>query len=161
MKTLTVFEKYSKHWPAITIISAVLTLLMFGAYWYSDDVLIAGYLRLGAFCFFALSLLSFFKWMDGRIKIDFILHPDKTLTLDYHVRNQKIASDHFDLSKFGNVEMQQMPNKSLYNDFATGDHCIRFKREETDEWIYLTEVHGRVIPLDIDNARQVLDFLKQ
>lgn len=160
METLTVFEKYSRHWPSIAIASAVLSVIFFGAYWYSDDVLIAGYLRLAAFVFFALSLLSFFKWKDGQMKIDLNLDQDHKIKLNYFVRDRFIASDHFDLNDVTEVEVNKMPNKTLYNEFATGDRCIRFRRKDTGEWSYLNEVQGRIIPLDTENANQVAEFIE-
>ncbi len=160
MKTLTVFEKYSRHWPMIAAGSTLLTLVFWGAYMIVSDVLLEGYLRLGAFCFFALALLSFFKVKDGRIQIDMQLRDDGGLEMNYLVRNKLIAEDAFDLNSFKTIEINEMPNKSLYNDFATADKAVRFKRKDNDSWIYLTEVHGRVVPLEIQNAKKVVDFLK-
>ncbi|MEX0994177.1 MAG: hypothetical protein WD599_01535 [Balneolaceae bacterium] len=159
MKTLTVFEKYSRYWPAIAITSAIMSLTFFLVYWYSQNVLVAGYLRVTAFAFFALSLLSFFKWKDGRMKIDFTLDQDHFLRLNYFVRNRKVADDNFNLTEFSDIEINRMPIKTLYNEFATSDRCIRFKRYDTEGWSYLIEVHGRVIPIDKENAKLVLEFL--
>jgi hypothetical protein len=161
MKTLTVKEKYSKHWLKIAVISAILAVLLFGAYLITADVLIEGYLRLAAFCFFALSLLSFFKVKDGQIKIDLEIDEKGGLQIDYFVRNKKIAHDAFDLNRFDTIEIHEMPNRSLYNDFVTGDRAVRFKQKESSGWLYLTEVHGRVIPLDSKNATQVSEFINR
>lgn len=159
MNKIVVFEKYSRHWPAIAIGSAILAAILFGAYMLTGNVLIEGYLRLAAFCFFALSLLSFFKVKDGRIQIIFIVDENGGLKLDYLVRDKNIAREAFDLNKFEAIEINEMPNRTIYNDFARSDHSIRFKRKESEGWLYLTEVHGRVIPLDKKNAEQVAGFL--
>jgi hypothetical protein len=161
MKTLTVKEKYSQHWPKVAVISAILAVILFGAYLITADVLIEGYLRLAAFCFFALSLLSFFKVKDGQIKIELTLDEVGGLQLNYFVRNNQIAHEAFDLNQIESVEIHEMPNRSLYNDFATGDRAIRFKQKESPGWLFLTEVHSRVIPLDSRNAQQVSDFINQ
>jgi hypothetical protein len=161
MNTLTVKEKYSRHWPKIATISAILAALLFGAYLITVNVLIEGYLRLAAFCFFALSLLSFFKVKDGQIKIKLSIDEHGGLQLDYYVRNQQVAHERFNLNKVESVEIHEMPNRSLYNDFATGDRAIRFKEKESKGWLYLTEVHGRVIPLDHNNAQEVSDFINK
>ncbi len=160
MKTLTVKEKYSRHWPAIAIASAVLAALLWGAYMLTTNVLLESYLRFAAFCFFALSLLSFFKVKDGQIQIDMKVDDDGGLIMDYLVRNKQIGHDAFDLNKVESVEINKMPNRSLYNDFATGDRTIRFKRKDSDDWLYLTEVHGRVIPLDNKNAEKIYGFIR-
>jgi len=159
MNKLIVFEKYSRHWPVIAIVSAILAVILFGAYLLSGNVLVEGYLRLAAFCFFALSLLSFFKVKDGRIQINFIVDENGGLKMDYLVREKIIAHDVFDLNNFEAIGIDEMPDRSIYNDFARGDHSIRFKRKESDGWLYLTEINGRVIPLDKKNAEEVTGFL--
>lgn len=159
MNHLTVNEKYSKHWPAITVVSALLAFILWVAYMFSADVLVEGYLRFAAFCFFALSLLSFFKVKDGQIRIDLQFENDETLLVNYQVRKTEIASESFDLTQIEAVEINEMPNRSLYNDFATGDKAIRFKRTDADGWLYLIEVNGRVIPLDNENAEKVFVFI--
>lgn len=159
MNQLTVKEKYSKHWPVIAVASALLALLLWGAYMFSADVLVEGYLRFAAFCFFALSLLSFFKVKDGQIRIDLQFEDDETLLVNYQVRKKQIGSESFDMTKIEAVDINKMPNRSLYNDFATGDKTIRFKRVDSEGWLYLIEVNGRVIPLDNENAKKVFDFI--
>jgi hypothetical protein len=159
MKTLTVKEKYSRHWPAIAIASAVLAALLWGAYMLTSNVLLESYLRFAAFCFFALALLSFFKVKDGQIQIDIKVDDDGGLIMDYLVRNKQIGHDAFDLNSVESVEINKMPDRSLYNEFATGDRTIRFKRKDSDDWLYLTEVHGRVIPLDKSNAEKIYRFI--
>lgn len=159
MSQLIVKEKYSKHWPVIAVVSAVIALLFWGAYMFSTDVLVEGYLRFAAFCFFALSLLSFFKVKDGQIRIDLKFDDNDTLLVNYQVRKKQIASETFDLTKIKAIEINEMPNRSLYNDFATGDKTIRFKRTDSDGWLYLIEVNGRVIPFDNKNAQRVFAFI--
>lgn len=159
MNHLTVNEKYSKHWPVVAIASALLAMLLWGAYMISANVLVEGYLRFAAFCFFSLSLLSFFKVKDGRIRIDLQFEDNETLLVNYQVRKKRIASESFDLTQIEAVEINEMPNRSLYNDFATGDKAIRFKRTDADGWLYLIEVNGRVIPLDNENAEKVFVFI--
>lgn len=159
MKLLTVKEKYSRHWPRIAVLSAVLALLLWGAYMLVADVLIEGYLRFAAFCFFALSLLSFFKVKDGQIRIDLQIDDHGGLIINYYVRKNKIANESFDLNKIEEVKINDMPNRSLYNDFATGDRTLQFRRIDSDGWLYLIEVHGRVIPLDSSNAEKLFSFI--
>lgn len=159
MKQLQVYEKYSRHWPVIAIVSAILAAILWGAYMLTGNVLVEGYLRFAAFCFFALSLLSFLKVKDGRIQINFIVDENGGLKLDYLVRDKNIGHDAFDLNQFEAVEINEMPNRTIYNDFAKSDHSVRFKRKESKEWLYLTEVNGRVIPLDKKNANLAADFL--
>ncbi|MEX2600682.1 MAG: hypothetical protein WD355_03480 [Balneolaceae bacterium] len=160
MNQLTVFEKYSRHWPAVAIGSAAVSLILFGIYLYTDAPLAEGYLRLAAFIFFALSLLTLFKWKDGRMEIRFSIEEGSLLHIRYLVRNKPVADESFDLADFLSVKKDSMPNRSMYDDFSASDHTIRIQRKDNGEWIYLNDVHGRVIPLHRETAGQVEEFLK-
>lgn len=159
VKHLTVYEKYSRHWPAVAIVSAALSVILFGSYLYIDDVLMEGYLRLAAFIFFALSLLSIFKWKDGRMEIHLSVSEGHLLLIRYLLRKEPVAEESFDLDDFISVKIDSMPDKSLYNDFSVRDYTIRLQRNDNREWIYLNDVHGRVIPLHLDTAGQITTFL--
>lgn len=157
---LVVNEKYSLYWPGISIISAICSVLFFISYQLSGDVLLEGYLRLTSFGFFALAVLSFFKVKDGRMEITFLKN-DSVLEIFYKVRNKLVHEEEIDLDKIEEIKTEQMPNKSIYNDFKKSDRCVRFKRKDSPNWIYLNEIHGRVIPLDQNNAADITQFVKQ
>lgn len=157
--TLTVSEKYSRHWPLIAIVSAVLALSFYISYHLAADVLLEGYLRLVAFGFFALAVLSFFKVKDGRIEIT-IEKSDELIEIYYRVRDKIIHEEELNLADIRDLKMDQMPNKSLYNDLIQSDRCIRFRRTDSDGWLYLHEIYGRVIPLSEKNASEILQFIE-
>jgi hypothetical protein len=162
MKTeLIVHEKYSRHWPKIAGISIVLSVLFFVSYWLAADVLLEGYLRLIAFGFFALGLLSLFKIKDGQVKIQFKLDEEDVLHVIYKVRNSVIQEEKWSRFEFGKIKIDEMPNRSLYNDIMKSDRCIRFSRKNENDWIYFNKVSGRVIPFSEENANQIYDFLTQ
>ncbi|CAN5368255.1 hypothetical protein BH23BAC3_BH23BAC3_12410 [soil metagenome] len=160
---LTVSEKYSRYWPAIAIGSIIISILLFVAYIMISDVLIGSYLRLAAFAFFVIGFLSFFKLRDGRIQIDFELKDDAGPHLDvlYSVRDRIIHSETIDISEITGLKVDQMPNRSLYNDFNQADRSVRFQKENMDGWLYLNEIHGRVIPLSKENAEKIVQFIKK
>lgn len=157
---LVIKEKYSKYWPIVAALSAVLCILFFFGYQFAGDVLTEGYLRLTSFAFFAISLLSLFKIWDGQIVIS--VHPVKNDALEfiYTVRGQTIAEERLSFKELENLKIDQMPNKSIYNDFKKSDSCIRFRRENTSDWLYLNKVNGRVIPLSKQNAEEMHQFIK-
>ncbi len=162
-QALTVSEKYSPYWPAVTIGSIVISMLFFAAYIMTSDVLIGSYLRLAAFAFFVIGFLSLFKLRDGRIKIDFELKEDAGPHLDilYSVRGRNIHAETIDISEIKELKVDQMPNLSLYNDFNKVDRSVRFQKENMDGWLYLNEIHGRVIPLSKENAEKIVRFIKK
>ncbi len=158
---LTVYEKYSKHWPVIAIVSLVLSVGFFLSYWVVTDVLVAGYLRLVAFGLFALGMLSLFKIKDGQVKITLEFDQDDVLHLIYAVRDQIVYEEKWAISEIGEVKIDEMPNRSLYNDIMKSDRCLRFRRNEQSDWMYLNKISTRVVPLHQKNAERVYEFLNK
>ncbi len=160
MKKLVIQEKYSKHWPTIAVGSLFMSVVLFITYQFMDDVLWIGYIRLASFSLFALALLSFFKVKDGQVEITVKLK-DEIVESTYKVRNEVIFRSENPASDFYKLKVDEMPNKSLYNDFVKSDKCVRFRRENENAWFYFNEIESRVVPLSMDNATQLHNFLKQ
>ncbi|MDX1640811.1 MAG: hypothetical protein R3220_03880, partial [Balneolaceae bacterium] len=78
----------------------------------------------------------------------------------YKVRDKVIFSTELPLSEIHKVKIDQLPNKSLYNDFTKSDKCVRFQRKDENAWYYFNEIESRVIPLSEENANRLLHFLK-
>ncbi len=159
-KTLTVYEKYLKQWPFIAIASLILSVVFFISFLVVADVLIAGYLRLIAFGFFAIGLLSLLKIKDGQVEIKLELDEDDVLRLIYRVRDRIIHQEEWSVSEIGEVKIDEMPNRSLYNDIMKSDRCLRFRRNKESDWLYLNKLSSRVVPLSQNNAEKVYSFLK-
>ncbi|REL38202.1 hypothetical protein DYD21_06225 [Rhodohalobacter sp. SW132] len=159
--TLNVSEKYSRHWPAIAVGSIIASILFFGAYVAVSDVLIGSYLRLAAFAFFVIGFLSFFKIKDGRIEIQFEVNQKNSNELDveYSVRGREIHAELIELDDIKDIKTDRMPNRSLYNDLNRTDRSVRFQKKNMEGWLYLNEIHGRVIPLSEDNANKIVAFI--
>lgn len=157
-KTLIISEKYSKYWPLITIISGIAAILSGVAFLYFDAVLLEGYLRLAAFIFFAIFLLSLYKVRDGKVNMKFIIE-NRVVTIEYHQKNQLIEEEIIDFSDISDIKISPLPNRSVYNDLMRSDRCIRINRKD-GVWIYLNEINGRTIPLEEDNALKVKHFLE-
>lgn len=158
---LKVSEKYSRYWPAITMGSLVVSVLFLGGYIYTESVLLEGYLRLAAFAFFVIGFLSYFKLREGQITILYELVDEQNdMKITYSVRDQNIHAESIDLSDIKDIKVDQMPNRSLYNDFYKVDRAVRLKKKNMDGWLYLNELHGRMIPLSRENAERVVTFIR-
>lgn len=158
--SLTVFEKYSQHWPMITIFCGILSVILFGIFLITENALVSGYLRLGAFASFAVCLLSYFKIRDGQIKLDLSIDGSKKLLIDYHMKDQIIFKESFALKEIEELKMDTVPNKSFYNDLFTGDFRVMYKKTDYDSFLNLIEIRGRIIPLDEENASQIITFIE-
>lgn len=156
---LVIQEKYSKLWPLIAITSGLVAVLLFSYYLMVDEVLLEGYLRLIAFSFFALAVLSLFKVKDGKVSILF-KPADHSLILSYSIRERLVYEESFQLNDIEEIKADQMPNKSLYNDFARSDRTVRFKKKKAVGWLYLTQLYGRVLPLTEQDADQIVDYIR-
>lgn len=159
---IKVSEKYSEYWPAITIGSLILSLLFLFGYIYSNDILVESYLRLAAFAFFVIGFLSYFKLRDGQININYQVNDDESeMKITYSLRNQNIHAESVDLKEIVDVKVDEMPNRSLYNDFYKIDKSVRLKKKNMNSWLYLNELHGRMIPLSRENAEKIVKFIKK
>ncbi len=159
-RTLTVEEKYSRHWPAIAGISGIAAILLFSTYLFADNgVLIDGYIRLAAFACFALMVLSLFKVKDGKVFITIECDDEGVVLMEYAVRNRIVYEEEIPLHELDEISIDRTPNRSLYNDFAKNDRCVRFKKPKSEGWLYLNELYGRTIPLTQANAERIKAFL--
>ncbi|HKL16217.1 MAG TPA: hypothetical protein VJ915_11310 [Balneolaceae bacterium] len=159
---LQVSEKYSQYWPAVTTGGLILSLLFFAGFIYTNDTLLESYLRLAAFVFFVIGFLSYFKLRDGQISIIYDVSDDNPndMMITYSVRDQTIHSESVDLKELRHIKVDEMPNRSLYNDFYKIDKSVRLKKKNMSGWLYLNELHGRMIPLSRKNAEKVVQFVK-
>lgn len=157
---LVIKEKYSKYWPTVAVASLILSILFFVSYHLIEDVLWIGYLRLTFFAFFVVALLSFFKVYDGQVQIEVATDDDFVETI-YKVRDDIIFESKYPRSNFYKVKTDQLPNKSIYNDFMKSDKCVRFQRKDESAWYYFNEIESRVIPLNEQHANELRDFLKK
>ena len=160
-KELRVTEKYSKYWPAVTFGSLLISAGLFAAFIYADDLLLESYLRLGAFAFFVIGFLSYFKLRDGQMTIHYTLEKDREniLQVTYSADGNTHYEESIDLDDVTEIKTDDMPNRSLYNDFYKRDKSVRFKKRHMDGWLYLNELHGRVIPLSEENAKSIVTFI--
>ncbi len=160
-RKLTVFEKYSKYWPQIVLLSLLLTIFFLISYIVATDLLLEGYLRLAAFGFFAITVLGLFKLKEGQIKIETEVTEEKVVNIQYFVRNKLMKKEEWSLAELHSLKVDEMPDKSLYNDILKSDRCIRFRRKDENEWIYLHKVSMKVVPLSQENALQIYHFLNK
>lgn len=158
---LIIYEKYSRFWPLTAVLSILLSLVLFIVYLSATDILFEGYMRLLAFAFFALGLLSLFKVNEGRIEIVLTQIDDNTVQIDYNVRNKSVFTEQWGIHELIHLKIDEMPNRSVYNDIMQSDRCIRLRRENESDWIYLNKVNGRVIPLTEENAGKIFNFLQK
>jgi hypothetical protein len=160
MNKLVIQEKYSKYWPIVSVVSLILAVVLFLVYQLMDNVLWIGYVRLASFSFFALALLSYFKVKDGQVEIT-VWYDDGYVESIYKVRDEIIFQAKHPVSDFYKLKVDQMPDRSLYNQFVKSDKCVRFRRENENAWYYFNEIESRVIPLSKENASNLYNFLKK
>lgn len=160
-KELEVTEKYSKYWPAITVGSLIISVILFAAFIYTENLLLESYLRLAAFAFFVIGFLSYFKLRDGQMTIHYKLEDAQgnILQISYSADGLTHYEESIDLDDVTELKTDDMPNRSLYNDFYKRDKSVRFKKRHMDGWLYLNELHGRVIPLSEENAKSIVTFI--
>lgn len=157
---LVIEEKYSKFWPLIAMSSLIISVILLISTFIVSGILLEGTLRMAAFVFFAVSLLSLLKLKDGRMEISVKPSEPGEVQFTYKVRDKIMFQEVFKMDELHSLKIDEMPNRSLYNDIVQSDRCIRFRRENEAEWNYLNRVNGRVIPLSNDSAKKLHSFLR-
>jgi hypothetical protein len=85
---------------------------------------------------------------------------ENIVQISYSSDGRTLYQESIDLNDITEIKTDEMPNRSLYNDFYKRDKSVRFKKEHMDGWLYLNELHGRVIPLSQENASSIVAFIK-
>lgn len=161
MNKMEIEEKYSAQWPLITTVSFAVAAAIFGSLFIIENTLLAGYVRLGAFAFFALAVIGLFKLRDGKVSMVFTVDEDHFLTVNYKVKGELKHSESWDLKRIESVKVVEMPNRSFYNDIVTSDRCVVFRNQDENDWTYLHKIYGRVIPLRKISAEKIRDYMKR
>lgn len=156
---LIIKEKFSKFWSVIFVISVISTIVTLFFYMTASDILIEGYLRLAAFILFSIGILTLFKLNDGQIEIITILDDD-VIEFQYISKNRVIHTEEWSAKDIASYKIDEMPNRSLYNDLVQGDRCLRIRRKNQSDWSYLNNINGRVVPLTQKNADELMSFLR-
>ncbi len=161
MSELKIEEKYSARWPLITAVSMVLAIAIFGSLIFIENTLLAGYVRLGAFAFFALGVIGLFKLRDGKVSLVLSVDDDHFLTVTYIIKSEVKHSESWDLNQLATVKVDEMPNRSFYNDIVTSDRCVAIRNQNESDWTYLHKMYGRVIPLKNSSAIKIKTFIEK
>lgn len=156
---LIIKEKFSKFWSVIFVISVISTIVTLFFYMTASDILIEGYLRLAAFILFSIGILTLFKLYDGQIEIITILDND-VIEFQYRSKNRVIHTEEWSAKDIASYKIDEMPNRSLYNDLVQSDRCLRIRRKNQSDWSYLNNINGRVVPLTQKNADELMSFLR-
>ena len=160
MSELKIEEKYSAQWPLITAVSMVLALAIFLSLFFIENILLIGYIRLGAFAFFALGVIGLFKLREGKVSLILSADKDHFLIVSYNVKNEEKHSESWDLRSFETVKVDEMPNLSFYNDIVTSDCCVAIRNQNENDWTYLLKMYGRVIPLRKSSAVKIKNYIE-
>ncbi|TVQ65662.1 MAG: hypothetical protein EA360_08690 [Balneolaceae bacterium] len=160
-KTLFIQEKYSSYWPLIAIISFFLAIVLFIIYLFTDTAILEGILRLAAFIFFATGILTLLKINQGQISVITTVSENREISISYQKKGREAETYFVPASSVAELKIDEMPNRSLYNDIIKSDRCIRIRRTDSSEWEYLYKTDARVIPFSEENAKKLYSFLKK
>lgn len=157
--TLTIEEKYSNYWLQLTAALVLVTLIFFGLYSTSDDLLWKGYLRLIAFCSMAGAVISGLKVMQGKHTIELAVS-DGNLVITYIRKKKRVAEDIFELANFKSLQVRSRPTGRFGSEFLFKDRVITMELTDSDRPLTLVELHGRPLALSRESATKILEFLE-
>lgn len=160
MSELKIEEKYSAYWPVITVISMILAVSIFSSLFFIENTLLAGYTRLAAFAFFVIGVIGLFKLREGKVTLEVSMVDTYFLNVEYLVKESVKHSESLDIRNIATVKVDEMPNRSFYNDIVTSDRCIAIRHKNENDWTYLHKMNGRVIPLSSESALRIKKFIE-
>lgn len=159
--SLLIEEKYYSHWPLIAAVSLALSCIVFILYLFADQPILEGLLRLTAFILFAAGVLSLLKVNQGKISVLTSFSEEDEILVSYSQKNRETETEIVPANSIAEIKIDEMPNRSLYNDIVKSDRSVRFRRIDNSDWEYLCKVDGRVIPFTEENAKRLYHFLKE
>jgi len=158
-KSITVSEENYDFWKTGAIISAVLTIITFTTFWNLEDPFWISITRLGAFIFFAITILCYLQIMNGPIDIKLDVTEQKLLVL-YSKNGKKIQEEEFKKETIKEVS----PTKSGVNFFIRKLKptlkTFKINFTDTDKDLYLFEFSGRPLLFSTTAQEKILQFFK-
>lgn len=156
--SITVKEKYSSQWSTITILLGALTLIFFTGFLYIDSVVWEGIMRLTAFIFFAATIFSGLKVMEGKHIIHLDIE-DEYLLVSYFRDDQKVQEDIYDITEIEDVYIDRLPPTVFTNTFLFKDKTVMIGLRDSERPLNLFALSGRVLSITPSTARKVVEFI--
>jgi len=153
-------EKYSNLWTRVTVLTLLLTPVLYFAYLSILDVLWRGIFRLLALISFSAAVFSGLKVMEGKHSMTLEIK-DNHLVVNYFRNTRQVKEDLFEIDNIESVTTDQLPDDVFTNKFLTNDRTILLRFRDSDRELNLFELEGRILSVNNETAGRVAQFLNE
>jgi hypothetical protein len=158
-KSITISEENYDFWKSGAIISAVLAVITFTVFWNLEDPFWISISRLGAFVFFAITILCYLQIMNG--PIDIILNvTDNHILVSYLKNGEEIHEEQFDRNTIKKVSPTSSGVNFLLRNLKPKLKTFRVSFTDTEKELYLFEFGGRPLLFSKASQEKVLRLFK-
>lgn len=158
-RSITISEENYDFWKTGAIISALLSVIIFVVFWNLEDPFWISIMRLGAFIFFATTILCYLQTMNGPLEITLNVN-DKIVLVSYQKNGKKIHEEEFKKETIKDI----FPTTAGVNFFLLKlkptIKAFKISFTDTDKDLYLFEFSGRPLLFSQDSQKKVLQLFK-
>ena len=158
-KSITISEENYDFWKTGSIISAVLAVIIFTVFWNLTDPFWISITRLGAFIFFAITILCYLQVMNGPIEITLKVTDQKILVI-YLKDDKKIQEEQFKKETIKEVFPTTSGVNYLLRKLKPTLKTFKISFTDTDKELYLFEFSGRPLLFSQSSQKKVLQLFR-
>lgn len=158
-KSITISEENYDFWKTGSIISAVLAVIIFTVFWNLADPFWISITRLGAFIFFAITILCYLQIMNGPIEIT-LKATDKYILVFYLKNDKKIQEEEFKKETINEVIPTSSGINFILRKLRPTLKTFKISFTDTDKKLYLFEFSGRPLLFSESSQKKILQLFK-
>lgn len=158
-QSLTIKEENYKFWKTSAIISSILCLITFTVFWNIDNAFWVSILRLGAFIFFAATILSYLQIMNGPIEITINTEKNKLL-ISYSKKGKTIQEEEFERELINNIYPSSTGINMILAQLKPALKTFKIDFTDTSNDLYLFEYSGRPLLFNKTAQEKVITFFE-
>jgi hypothetical protein len=158
-KSITISEENYNFWKTGAIIAAVLSAITFTVFWNLEDPFWISISRLGAFIFFAITILCYLQIMNGPIQVT-VNVTDKNILVWYKKNEKKIHEEQFKKETIKEVFPTTAGINFFLRKLKPTLKTFKVSFTDTDKELYLFEFSGRPLLFSQASQKQILQFFK-
>ncbi|WP_440998935.1 hypothetical protein [Fodinibius sp. SL11] len=158
-KSITISEENYDFWKTGALISGLLSIIIFTVFWNLEDPFWISITRLGAFVFFALTILCYLQIMNGPIEITMTV-TDEQVLVSYYKNGKKIQKEEFKKNSIKEISPTTSGVNFLLLKFKPTIKTFRISFTDTEKNLYLFEFSGRPLLFGKTAQEKVLQLFK-
>ncbi|WP_138429774.1 hypothetical protein [Fodinibius saliphilus] len=156
---ITLKEHSYKLWKIGTVISAILSIVLFLVFWNITDPFWGSIFRLLAFIFFALTVLGYLKLMNGPLQVR-LDNTEELLVVSYRKKDTIIQEEQFEIDTINQITSAAPSENPLIAYIQPKTVVFKINFSDTQRELFLFEFSGRPLLFEATDQKKIKDFLQ-